>query len=96
MTTNPSAKKSLGQHFLFDPNILGRIVSLAGNIAPDGSASFYNVIFAVADASKARSFPMPLPVVASSAEEREMLHKQPLVAAALELAQKADVAFVGR
>jgi len=72
-----------------------KIVSLAGNIAPDGSASFYNAIFAIADASKARSFPMPLPVVASTPEERDMLHQTPLVAAALDLAQKADVAFVG-
>lgn len=72
-----------------------KIVSLAGNIAPDGSASFYNVIFTLADTSKARSFPMALPVVASTAEEREMLHRQPLVAAALDLAQKADIAFVG-
>lgn len=72
-----------------------RIVSLAGNIAPDGSASFYNAIFSIADASKARSFPMPLPVVASSPEERDMLHKTPLVAAALDLAQRADVAFIG-
>ncbi len=72
-----------------------RIVSLAGNIAPDGSASFYNVIFALADVSKARSYPMALPVVASSAEEREMLHNQPLVAAPLKLAQSADIAFVG-
>lgn len=72
-----------------------QIVSIAGNISPDGSASYYNVIFAVADASKARSFPMPLPVVASSREERDALHNQPMVAASLRLAQKADVAFVG-
>lgn len=72
-----------------------KIVSLAGNIAPDGSASFYNVIFAIADASKARSFPMPLPVVATTVAERDSLHKTPLVAAALELAQQADVAYVG-
>lgn len=72
-----------------------KIVSLAGNIAPDGSASFYNVIFAIADASKARSFPMPLPVVAASSAERDILHKTPLVAAALKLAQQADVAYVG-
>lgn len=72
-----------------------KIVSLAGNIAPDGSASLYNVIFAAADASRARSFPLPMPVVASSAQEREMLHAQPLVAASLALAQQADVAFVG-
>lgn len=72
-----------------------RIVSIAGNIAPDGSASFYNVIFAIADASRARSYPMPMPVVASSTEERDRLHSLPLVATALDLAGDADVAFVG-
>ena len=72
-----------------------RIVSIAGNIAPDGSASFYNVIFAIADASRARSYPMPMPVVASSSEERDRLHSLPLVSTALDLAGDADVAFVG-
>lgn len=72
-----------------------RIVSIAGNIAPDGSASFYNVIFAIADASKARSYPLPMPVVASSEAERDMLHGLPLVSTALNLAKKADVAFIG-
>jgi len=72
-----------------------RIVSLAGNIAPDGAASFYNVIFAIADASHARSYPMPMPVVASSEEERELLHGLPLVSTALKLAGQANTAFVG-
>jgi DNA-binding transcriptional regulator LsrR (DeoR family) len=72
-----------------------RIVSIAGNIAPDGSASYYNVIFTIADASRARSYPMPMPVVASSEEERDRLHSLPLVATALGLAGSANVAFIG-
>jgi len=72
-----------------------KIVSLTGNIAPDGSAAFYNVIFTLSDRVKARSFPMPLPVIASSPEEREMLHRQPMIRATLELAAQADVTFVG-
>lgn len=72
-----------------------KVVSLTGNIAPDGSAAYYNVIFTVADMVKARSFPMPLPVIASSPEEREMLHSQPMIASTLALAAKADVTFVG-
>lgn len=72
-----------------------KVVSLTGNIAPDGSAAFYNVIFNVADTVKARSFPMPLPVIASSAREREMLHSQPMVRETLALSAKADVTFVG-
>jgi DNA-binding transcriptional regulator LsrR (DeoR family) len=72
-----------------------KIVSLTGNIAPDGSASFYNVIFNMADHVKARMFPMPLPVIASSADEREMLLRQPMVKETLALAAKADITFVG-
>lgn len=72
-----------------------KVVSLTGNIAPDGSAAFYNVIFTMADKVKSRSFPMPLPVIASSAEERRMLHRQPMIQATLKLAAEADVTFVG-
>lgn len=72
-----------------------KIVSLTGNIAPDGSASFYNVIFNMADAIKARSFPMPLPVIASSRQERDMLLKQPMVRETLSLAARADVTLIG-
>lgn len=72
-----------------------KIVSLTGNIAPDGSASYYNVIFNMADAVKARMFPMPLPVIASSPEEREMLLRQPMVKETLSLAAKADITFIG-
>ncbi len=72
-----------------------KVVSLTGNIAPDGSAAFYNVIFNVADTVKARSFPMPLPVIASSARERELLHTQPMIASTLALAATANITFVG-
>ena len=72
-----------------------RIVSLTGNIAPDGSAAYYNVIFSMADAIKARHFPMPLPVLVSSSQERALLHQQALMRSALELAAEADVTFVG-
>jgi len=72
-----------------------KMVSLTGNIAPDGSAHFYNVIFNMAETVKARSFPMPLPVIASSAAERELLHAQPMIRATMDLAAGADVTFVG-
>ncbi len=72
-----------------------RIVSLTGNIGPDGSAAYYNVIFSMADAIKARHFPMPLPVLCSSADERELLHEQALVRSTLALGAAADVTFVG-
>jgi DNA-binding transcriptional regulator LsrR (DeoR family) len=72
-----------------------KVVSLTGNIAPDGSAAYYNVIFNIADTVKARSFPMPLPVIASSARERELLHAQPMIRETLSLAAQAHVTFVG-
>lgn len=72
-----------------------KVVSLTGNIAPDGSAAFYNVVFTMADKVHSRSYPMPLPVIASSREERETLHDQALIRATLALAAEADVAFVG-
>lgn len=72
-----------------------KVVSLTGNITPDGSAAFYNVIFNIAEAVNTRSFPMPLPVFASSAEERDMLIGQPMIRETHQLAAKADVTFVG-
>ena len=72
-----------------------KVVSLTGNIGPDGSAAYYNVVFTMADTVKSRSFPMPLPVIASSPAERAMLHKQSMIRPTLDLAAKADVTFVG-
>ncbi len=72
-----------------------RIVSLTGNIAPDGSASFYNVIFGMADAVRARHYPMPLPVIAASREERDLLHEQKTIRNTLALAAQATVCCVG-
>jgi DNA-binding transcriptional regulator LsrR (DeoR family) len=72
-----------------------RIVSLTGIKTPDGTAAYYNVIFNLADKVKARAFPMPLPVFATSREERDFLHKQPMIKTTLDLAAKANVTFLG-
>jgi DNA-binding transcriptional regulator LsrR (DeoR family) len=72
-----------------------KIVSLVGNIAPDGSASFYDVITRVADAVRAPHYPMPLPVIARSRDERKLLLAQKSVDHVIELARRADVTFVG-
>lgn len=72
-----------------------RIVSLLGNIAPDGSATLYDVIRQVAEKLKAPYFPMPIPVISDTPEERGFfLHLRPVQAVVL-LAQQADVTFVG-
>ena len=72
-----------------------KIVSLVGNIAPDGSASFYDVITRIADAVRAPHFPMPLPVIASTLAEKKLLLAQKPVKHVIDLARHADVTFVG-
>lgn len=72
-----------------------KIVSLTGNIAPDGSAAYYNVIFSIADKVKAPSFPMPLPVIAVSERDKNLLHSQVGIEKNLALAAEASVWFVG-
>jgi DNA-binding transcriptional regulator LsrR (DeoR family) len=72
-----------------------KIVSLTGSIAPDGSAAFYNVIFNIADAVKARSFPMPVPVIAATAAERKLLQSQTMIRETLALAATANITFLG-
>lgn len=72
-----------------------KIVSLVGNIAADGSASFYDVIVRLADAVQAPHYPMPLPVIASTAHERALFFEQPSVRNIASLAMGADVTYVG-
>ena len=72
-----------------------KIVSLVGNIAPDGSASFFDVITKISDIVKAPHFPMPVPVVASNVEEKAVLLELKPVKHVCDLAKRADVTMVG-
>lgn len=72
-----------------------RVVSLTGNIGADGSAALYNVVFSMADKIQAPHHAMPVPVIAASAAERDLLHRQKAIQNSLDLARRADVAFVG-
>ena len=72
-----------------------QLVSLVGNISPDGSASFYDVLTRMADLTQAPHYPMPLPLFASSAEERELFAGLSTVRKVRALAQRADVTLVG-
>ena len=72
-----------------------RIVSRLGNMMSDGSATPYNVVVRLAERVDARHYPMPLPVLARSVEERKILHSQEPVHNTLELCKQADVTFVG-
>jgi DNA-binding transcriptional regulator LsrR (DeoR family) len=72
-----------------------RIVSLLGNIGPDGSATLYDVIRRVAEKLAAKYFPMPVPVLSDTPEEREFFFHLRPVQTVVALAQQADVTFVG-
>ncbi len=72
-----------------------RIVSLVGSITPDGSASFYDIISRLADTVRAPHFPMPLPVLATTPEERRVYQDQKPVRNLIAMATRADVTFIG-
>lgn len=72
-----------------------RLVSLIGNIAPDGSASFFDVIMRIADKVRAPHYPRPVPVISETAEETAMFHQLAPIRRVTELARAADVSFVG-
>ncbi len=72
-----------------------RLVSLIGNIAPDGSASFFDVVMRIADKVRAPHYPMPVPVISPTPEENEAFHRLPPVQKVVALAEAADVVFVG-
>lgn len=72
-----------------------RIVSLTGNIATDGSTAYYNVLFSLSERVTARSYPLLMPVVTSSAAERQALSAQAGISRVIDLARQAAVAFVG-
>ncbi len=71
-----------------------KIVALLGNMALDGSASAYDVVVRMAEHINAKHFPMPLPVLPRSKEEKEQLQVQHNIASNLALAANADVTFV--
>lgn len=72
-----------------------RLVSLIGNIAPDGSASFFDVVMRIADKVRAPHYPMPVPVISPTPEENAAFHALPPVRRVVELARSADAVFVG-
>ena len=72
-----------------------QLVSLVGNIAPDGSASFFDTLTRLADLTQARHYPIPLPLVAASAAEKELLLSIEPVRHVYALAARADLTIVG-
>ena len=72
-----------------------RLLSLVGNMANDGSASSQEVVSKIADKINAKYYPMPLPLIVSTKEERDLLHNQQSTKNVLALAKKVDICFVG-
>ncbi len=71
-----------------------RLVSLIGNIAPDGSASFFDVVMRLADKIHAAHYPCWSPSSAPPGRKRR-LQALPPVRRVRDLAEAADVVFVG-
>src|SRR6476660_2718659 len=72
-----------------------QIVSLVGNISADGSASFYDTVGRLADRTGARHYPMPLPFLMSSEDERNRMVRIDPIARVRAVAAKADLRLVG-
>jgi DNA-binding transcriptional regulator LsrR (DeoR family) len=72
-----------------------KIVSLVGNIGPDGSATVFDVASRVGDRVGAPHYPMPFPVIAATVHEKKLLVEQKSLRNVMDLATQADVSFVG-
>jgi DNA-binding transcriptional regulator LsrR (DeoR family) len=72
-----------------------QLVSMVGNIAPDGSATFFDVLSKLADLTQSRHYPMPLPVFCASEQERAQLLALEPVRKVHGLAESADLIMVG-
>ncbi|PLW75946.1 sugar-binding transcriptional regulator [Cohaesibacter celericrescens] len=72
-----------------------KLVSLIGNVAPDGSASMYEAIMRLAEKTSSKYYPMPAPVIAQSLEERDLYVSLPHVKATKKMAEGSDLAIVG-
>ncbi|ALI55316.1 sugar-binding transcriptional regulator [Celeribacter marinus] len=72
-----------------------KLTSLIGNVSPDGSASFYEVIMRLAEKVNAPHYPMSVPVLARNDAEMDLYLSLPHVSAARALAKQASTAIVG-
>jgi DNA-binding transcriptional regulator LsrR (DeoR family) len=71
------------------------LVSLVGNISPDGSASPFDALVKLAEITGAKHFPMPLPLHAPTAAQRNLLLGIDSVRRTLALAIGADIWLTG-
>jgi DNA-binding transcriptional regulator LsrR (DeoR family) len=74
---------------------LHRLVSLAGNISPDGSASRFNALDRLAELTGAQAFPIPLPMHTGDGAQRDLLIGIDCVARIFRMAEDADAWITG-
>src|SRR5246127_1754573 len=72
-----------------------QIVSLVGNISADGSASFFDTVGRLADRTGARHYPMPLPFLMASEDERNRMVRIEPIAKIKAIAARADLRLIG-
>ncbi|MCA8884330.1 MAG: sugar-binding transcriptional regulator [Rhodobacteraceae bacterium] len=72
-----------------------KIVSLNGTIGADGAGTSYDVIMRISNRVRCHHYPMPVPVLCDSAEERNAFYGLAPVQRVAELARQADEVFVG-
>ena len=72
-----------------------KLVSLVGHISMQGSASFFDVLARLSDLTEAPHYPMPLPVVVPTRDQRDQLLRLEPVIRVIELGRAADVTLVG-
>ena len=71
------------------------IVALLGETMPGGQSTPYNVVVRMADRINASYYPMPLPLYAQNAKERELYRVLDMAKQTHQKAKNADVTFVG-
>ena len=72
-----------------------RLVSLMGNMTRSGRAGHYDVIMGLAERVGADCYPLPMPVVTSTVEERRVLQAQPGFLACSALVATAQLLLTG-
>lgn len=72
-----------------------KCVSLMGNLTRDGRASHYDVVTWLSERLGAQCYPLPMPVVTSSLEEREILQAQTGYGHLKELVAEASLLMMG-
>jgi DNA-binding transcriptional regulator LsrR (DeoR family) len=72
-----------------------KVVSIVGNMSHYGLAGRYEVVMHLSEHIGSQAYPLPVPAVATSARERDLLQTQQAFMAVKSLAKQAKVTFVG-